>query len=68
MELYKAADGWGEFKQIKGMGADDVKGIARDGEPFDIYDLQGQKVRSDVTSPDDLPRGIYIINGKKVMK
>ncbi len=37
-------------------------------EPFDVYDLNGRKVKSQVTSLDGLPRGIYIINGKKVMK
>ena len=37
-------------------------------EPFDVYDLSGRMVKSQVTSLDGLPRGIYIINGKKVMK
>jgi uncharacterized protein YjdB len=37
-------------------------------EPFDVYDLNGRMVKSQVTSLDGLPRGIYIINGKKVMK
>ena len=37
-------------------------------EPFDVYDLNGRKVLSQVTSLDGLPRGIYIVNGKKVMK
>jgi uncharacterized protein YjdB len=36
--------------------------------PFDVYDLSGHKVKSKVNSLDGLPRGIYIINGKKVMK
>ena len=35
---------------------------------FDVYNFSGQKVKSKVTSLDGLPRGIYIINGKKVMK
>ncbi len=37
-------------------------------EPFDVYDLSGHKVLSQVTSLDGLPNGIYIVNGKKVMK
>ena len=37
-------------------------------EPFDVYDLRGRKVRHQVTSLDDLPNGVYIVNGKKVLK
>ena len=37
-------------------------------EPFDVYDLKGRKVLQRVTSLDGLPAGIYIVNGKKVLK
>ena len=37
-------------------------------EPFDVYDLSGRKVRHQVTSLDGLPDGIYIVNGKKILK
>jgi uncharacterized protein YjdB len=37
-------------------------------EPFDVYDLNGCKVLNNVTSLDGLPAGIYIVNGKKVIK
>ena len=37
-------------------------------EPFDVYDLSGHKVLHQVTSLDGLPDGIYIVNGKKVLK
>jgi len=37
-------------------------------EPFDVYDLRGHKVLHQVTSMDGLPAGVYIVNGKKVMK
>lgn len=37
-------------------------------EPADIYDANGRKVRHNATSIDDLPKGVYIINGKKVIK
>lgn len=37
-------------------------------EPFDVYDLNGRKVLNDVTTLDGLPAGIYIVNGKKVLK
>ena len=37
-------------------------------EPFDVYDLSGRKVRHQVTSLDGLPDGIYIVNGRKILK
>jgi uncharacterized protein YjdB len=37
-------------------------------EPYDVYDLSGRKVAHQVTSLDGLPDGIYIVNGKKVLK
>ena len=42
---------------------------ARFGEvqPFDVYNMNGQKVRSRVTTTDHLPQGVYIVNGKKVI-
>lgn len=33
----------------------------------DVYDLQGNKVRSNATDLNGLPNGIFIINGKKVV-
>jgi len=53
---------------------DDVTGIknidenAARIEPFDVYDMSGRKVLNQVTSLDGLPRGIYIVNGKKMLK
>jgi hypothetical protein len=37
-------------------------------EPFDVYDLGGHKVLHQVTSLEGLPDGIYIVNGKKILK
>jgi hypothetical protein len=37
-----------------------------DGEAHAIYDLQGRKVRDKSASLEGLPRGVYIINGKKI--
>ena len=70
VDKYKAAPVWKEFKNILSIktstGINDIE--QTDGEPFDVYNLSGRKVRSKVTSLDGLPRGIYIINGKKVVK
>ena len=37
-------------------------------EPYDVYDLSGRKVLHQVTSLDGLPNGVYIVNGRKVLK
>ena len=34
---------------------------------FDVYDLRGEKVRSQTKTIDGLPKGIYVIDHKKVI-
>ena len=34
---------------------------------FDVYDTKGRKVRHQVTTLKGLPKGVYIVRGKKVM-
>jgi hypothetical protein len=70
VDRYKAAAVWGEFRNILPIKTSTgIYGVeVSDREPFDVYNLNGRKVRSKVTSLDGLPRGIYIINGKKVVK
>ena len=53
-------DGVAEVNDIKGIR------ISND-EPHNIYNVQGQLVRRNATSLSDLPAGIYIIEGKKVI-
>ena len=65
VELYKAAPVWSEFQNILAISSTGINGIIKNGEPQDIYDLQGHKVKAKATSLEGLPRGIYIINGKK---
>ena len=51
-------------------GSTAIDGIVEsfDTKPYDIYNLNGQKVKTNATSLDGLPRGLYIVNGKKVVK
>ena len=35
--------------------------------PVDVYNIQGDKVRSKATTLSDLPQGVYIVNGRKVI-
>jgi len=52
---------------INGKTSTGINSIFNDATPFDIYDLQGRKVRTKTVSTDGLPKGIYIINGKKII-
>lgn len=45
-----------------------ITSVHADNRQFDVYDMQGRKVRHTATSLNGLPRGIYIINGRKVVK
>ncbi|MCH5226463.1 MAG: hypothetical protein J1F16_01390 [Muribaculaceae bacterium] len=52
----------GKVSGIQGIEAAPVKAAAQG-----IYNLQGVKVSKDASSVSNLPAGIYIIDGKKVM-
>ena len=41
--------------------------LMKSGRPFDVYDAKGRKVCHQVTTMKGLKKGIYIINGKKVV-
>jgi hypothetical protein len=36
--------------------------------PADVYDLNGRLVRKAATNMDGLNKGMYIVNGKKIVK
>lgn len=48
--------------------ASGIQTITDDSHPVDVYDLKGRKIRTKTTSLDGLPKGVYIINGKKIVK
>ncbi len=58
-------DGGDNVEVVTGINEIDKSAVT---EPFDVYDLNGHKVLSQVTSLDGLPNGIYIVNGKKILK
>ena len=49
-------------------GIDEVENAPAEILPFDVYDLNGRKVAHQVTTFDGLPNGLYIVNGKKMLK
>ena len=44
-----------------------IENLMKAGKAFDIYDVSGRKVRRQATTLDDLPGGVYVIGGKKVV-
>ena len=70
--LYFRANNWSgiygetfsyEFEVVDDWDA--ITSVFNDDKPFDIYTIDGKKVRHQVTSLKGLPKGIYIYNGKK---
>lgn len=70
IDAYKAAEPWTNFKNIVEDGGTGIDIIKEDvvSEPFDVYDMSGRRVLSRVTSIESLPQGIYIVEGKKILK
>ena len=66
---YKATDGWKNFKNIVEDSTTAINNVEADNTLYTanaIYDINGKRLP--VTSLDELPSGLYIINGKKVVK
>ena len=45
----------------------DVQNIKQGAIPHDVFDLSGRKVKTAATTLNDLPKGIYIFGGKKIV-
>ena len=56
----------GDDDDATGIG--ELENAPAEEQPYDVYDLSGRKVAHQVTTLDGLPNGIYIVNGKKVLK
>ena len=67
IDKYKADEIWGQFKNILAITAG-INDIRLDEEANDVYNLQGQKVLRQTSNIERLPKGVYIINGKKIIK
>jgi len=67
---YRATEGWKNFKNIveedTTTGIDDVEADNTLNTSMRIYDINGKRLPA--TSLDELPSGLYIVNGKKVVK
>ena len=67
IDKYKADEVWGLFKNILAITAG-IHDIRLDENQTDVYNLQGQKVLRQTSNIERLPKGVYIINGKKIIK
>ena len=74
VDIYRNAEGWRKFRNIYETGnvPTDIGQLQTGNEEsdkyskhHDIYDLQGRHIASDTAR---LPKGIYIVGGKKIMK
>ena len=63
VDAYKNADGWKDFQHIQDATA--IRSITFDDKAYDIYDLNGRKVRENVSTLEELSKGMYIVNGRK---
>ena len=67
IEKYKNAEGWCNFKNILAITAG-INDIRMDEKASDIFNLHGHKIQRQASSVNQLPQGVYIINGKKIIK
>lgn len=65
---YKADSWWGRFYKVEDI-ATGINGITIDNsKKMDVYNLNGTLVTHDINKLNELPKGIYIVNGKKIVK
>ena len=68
VEKYRVDKGWSIFKNILEIGGTGVNSVSEEDKSFDVFNIRGEKVRHAATSLEGLPKGIYIVNGKKIVK
>ena len=68
-DIWGSIDANGHNVQVTGDDATRVNRMATDVMTIPgIYDLQGRKLTGDSNQQIRLPKGVYIIDGKKVVK
>lgn len=67
VDAYKSASVWKDFGQILPIGSTSVGLVPTVSPHQDVYDLQGRRILSGAESLDGLPKGMYIVNGRKVV-
>ena len=69
VDAYKKADGWKEFFLIEGTTTGIINNIYNKINNVDVYTIDGVKCLSKASANEinALPKGVYIINGKKII-
>ena len=69
IDAYKKADGWKEFFLIEGTTTGIINNIYNKIENVDVYTIDGVKClsKANVNEINALPKGVYIVNGKKIV-
>ena len=68
VDAYKAANVWKDFVNIQAIGETGIANIViNNNVPFDVYDINGRKIRNRVKTIEGLPKGLYIVNGKRIL-
>ena len=69
VDAYKRAYGWRNFFLIEGITTGIINNIYNKTENVDVYTIDGIKrlSKANVNEINALPKGIYIINGKKIV-
>lgn len=69
IDAYKRAYGWWDFFLIEGTTTGIINNIYNKIENVDVYTIDGIKrlSKASVNEINALPKGIYIINGKKII-
>ena len=63
---YESVPVWKDFSKIVEYDPTGIKSVLLPQSTFDVYNIQGQKIRQRTNSLHELKRGVYIVNGKKV--
>ena len=69
IDAYKRASGWGYFFLIEGTTTGIINKIYNKTENVDVYTIDGIKrlSKANVNEINALPKGVYIVNGKKIV-
>jgi len=69
VDAYKKTDEWKDFFLIEGTTTGIINNIYNKTENADVYTIDGIKrlSKASVSEINALPKGIYIINGKKII-
>ena len=65
-EAYNVAP-WNKYNIVE-VEVAGIESVTLEEWPADVYDLNGRMVKAQAENLDELPKGVYIVNGKKFVK